>query len=200
MKQRLQKSAKKQKKNIRSGISSTTMRLKQRLSSAKKKKRPAPERPVQDVQRLNTKRRRRSGRSNSSSVSSSNNSTSLHRENSSIRASKAIEKSLPEKRRKERQQRLKIMALGDMKVVEEHLKFGRNDQAKYTLDQMSPETITVAKTTSFYWIQKVQVWFACSLVFSILSVVFEKAIFLTLFFYFFIFFCRYTFKTKTQKD
>ena len=165
MKQRLQKSAKKQKKNIRSGISSTTMRLKQRLSSAKKKNRPAPERPIQDVQRLNTKRRRRSGRSNSSSVSSSNNSTSLHRENSSIRASKAIEKSLPEKRRKERQQRLKIMALGDMKVVEEHLKFGRNDQAKYTLDQMSPETITVAKTTSFYWIQKVQVWFACSLVF-----------------------------------
>lgn len=200
MKQRLQKSAKKQKKNIRSGISSTTMRLKQRLSSAKKKKRPAPERPVQDVQRLNTKRRRRSGRSNSSSVSSSNNSTSLHRENSSIRASKAIEKSLPEKRRKERQQRLKIMALGDMKVVEEHLKFGRNDQAKYTLDQMSPETITVAKTTSFYWIQKVQVWFACSLVFSILSVGFEKAVFLTLFFSFFLFFCRYTFKTKTQKD
>ena len=144
VKQRLQKSAKKQKQSIRSGISSTTMRLKQRLSSAKKRKRP-----VSHALQQHSTKRRRGGRTAVSAL--------LHRESGSVRAAKAIEDSLPERRLKERQQRLKIMALGDMQVAEEYLKFGQRDKAAETLDQMSPETIVVAKTTSVYWIQRVQV-------------------------------------------
>ena len=49
------------------------------------------------------------------------------------------------------------MAMGDIQVAEEHLKFGRTNDAQSTLDNMSPETAVVAKTCAQYWIQRVQV-------------------------------------------
>ena len=102
----------------------------------------------------------------------------------SVRVAQSIENGLPAQRRKEKQQRLKIMAMGDIQVAEEHLKFGRTNDAQSTLDNMSPETAVVAKRCAQYWIQRVQVR-----LFFLLSVVcFPRTLFsfpLLLFFLFF---------------
>ena len=132
------------------------MMLKQRLSSAKKKKRPAPSEAnvaasaSAGVQ--SNKRRRTESRSRSHTASSSNSMAS-----GSMRVAQSIENGLPAQRRKEKQQRLHTMAMGDIQVAEEHLKFGRTNDAQSTLDNMSPETAVVAKTCAQYWIQRVQV-------------------------------------------
>ena len=154
IKERLQKSAKKQKSSIRSRVSSTSMSIKQRLSSVKKKKRPASRMHIEQLnqgKQPESKRRRRTA-----TTGHHNNGKILRREHDSVRAANAIENGIPERRRKERQQRIQIVATGDMQVAEDHLKFGRHQQAKHVLDSMSPETVVVAKTCAQYWVQRIQ--------------------------------------------
>ena len=105
----------------------------------------------------------------------------------SVRVAQSIENGLPAQRRKEKQQRLKIMAMGDIQVAEEHLKFGRTNDAQSTLDNMSPETAVVAKRCAQYWIQRVQVrlFFLLSVVCCLFSshlVLFSLVAFFSLFF------------------
>ena len=205
---RLQGSAKKQKDRLRSGVSSETMLLKQRLSAKKKKKKQktstkkaksstaARKNVASDQTAKNRKRKARSVASRYaqpkpnpshdpkahkrasaardigkrrrvaskrtltqvSKVSSVVNTSSLSSGSSGAsRAAHEIESRIPAQRKQERINRIRIMAMGDIDMIEDHLKWGRHQQACKVLSAMSPETEVTAKTFSKYWVQRVQI-------------------------------------------
>ena len=180
MKKRLQGSAKKQSKRLHSGVSSQTMLFKQRLSAKKAKRVKQPKKEVSKThlpkKSIGHKRKSVSKKSereyslshkHTAVVNKPLSNTSkrrrvtakqnMHLAHSSgvSRATQAIESSIPAKRKLERQNRVRILALGDMGIVQEHIKWGRHEQAAAVLHGMSPETEKVAKTLSQYWVQQI---------------------------------------------
>ena len=164
--ERLQRSAKKQRRIVRSGVSATSISLKERLSAKKIKKRAklnAAEVIAQAKRRVTTEKKKK--------TKTKKGGISIIRESDSVRAARAIEESIPERRRKERESRLLIIAMGDVEVAEEHLKFGRHSKAREVLDKMSPETRSVAHTCAKYWAQRVHIEDRCANYQKVLHVV-----------------------------